>query len=478
MRMPMNEKKVRVMAAKENKKCKLILRYKTRTGRLEVSGDTYKLKDRLKEIGLRWDPAQRVWYAHTKSEDDDYVDEYIAKLSEIADVEFAEDSDVKNVETAKKNAEERKRVYNEALEMTKEEKEKKVEEQKKEEDVFDKLFSCRVNLSFITVQEPSDEIARRVKVWSKVDSKYFDVYKNLGIHSFHAVFDNVKNTLYLLRDDNYEPGMDYIHDPQITVFLRELEKENLSKEEASKRLEDFIQQNYIAVDVAKELFKKLQERKEKIEKQLSIIPNDERVKQLKELFNNLSDKEAYLLPEFQAEREDDSWRIVWKVTQECERTFYKGTFLMKCNNKYVLFVQVLNINTFRLDHAIYMFRDDSNKVEEFLKSLAEKPFSSIAEEVEKYLRQNFNYKEFNYEIKPYVAITTLYDGDEDELFIEGVLVDGYTDLIKDILRAQGFRKYIGDKAWVKNARSESEARKIIEELKKKIPPEISIREGK
>ena len=438
----------------KDKKYTLIVKYKA--GFLEISGDTYPIKEKLKELGMKWNPTKKLWYIKTRSDDEDYVDEYIEELSKIANIKFAEDSSIKSISKEEESV------------MAKEEHKK----EEKTEDELDKLFSCRANLSFITIKNPSDEIMKQVKEWSKVESKYFEVYQRIGDASYQAIFDSVKNTLYLTRDDSYEPGMDYVHDPKVIEFLHGLEKEDLGKEEASKKLEDFIQKNYINVEVAKEMFARLRERKEKIKEQISIMPSQERVRQLKELFENLSDGEAYLLPEFDAERKDDSKKIVEKAEKaECEKRSYKGAFLVKCNSKYILYVRVLNVNSFTLNHEIFMLRDDSFSIEKFLQSLEEKPLSLIPDEIEKYLRENFNYKEFSYKAEPYIKAELLYFDDEH---IEAVLVDGYTAMIEDILKPFGFRKdkSLGESVLIKNVKSEAEAKKIIEELKKKIPSEI------
>jgi len=62
-----------------------------------------------------------VWYVKTRNDDDDYIDEYVEKLSKIATVKFTEDSSIKNI-TVKKNNEESATV-----------KDKEVEEKKTED---------------------------------------------------------------------------------------------------------------------------------------------------------------------------------------------------------------------------------------------------------------------------------------------------------------------------------------------------------
>jgi len=45
---------------------------------IEVSGDTYHVKEKLKELKFRWDSARRVWY-HT----DENVLLYLASFAEV-----------------------------------------------------------------------------------------------------------------------------------------------------------------------------------------------------------------------------------------------------------------------------------------------------------------------------------------------------------------------------------------------------------
>ena len=454
----------------------LILTYKK--GYLYAKGDTYYVKENLKMLGFRWDPIEKRWYIKTTDIDNDYVDKYIKEIKKFAEIKFSSDSeiigDTKTIKTKEKDkvVEPKNEVIN-------------TEETKKNNPLEDILKDFYGNLYFASFQN-NNEIEENIKNhWTKKESRFFSVFEKRGERTFYAIFDTIKNMTYILRDDTYEPGLDLIHESKIENFLQTLNNGNLDKEEASKRLEEFIHQNYMPVSTAKEIFEKAKERKKKIEEQTSMIPRKERIKQLSELFKTLNDKDAYLLPELEVfesrlEIKEPVSMIIERAVGKHETQSYKGIILWKVGTKYVLFIRVLNKDTFVMDSSIYMLRDDSQKIEEFLKGLDNKQFSVIADEVEKYLKENFNYKEFNYKIDPYIEIEILYneeyimDGGEEK--IDAIIVTGYTDLVQDILRELGFRKD-RDEEWIKYLRtkSPSEAEEVKKELVEKLSIKVKVR---
>ena len=57
-------------------------------GMLYVKGQTFYLKEKLKQMGFKWDPLLKSWYIKPE---ENKVDEYIKKLSEIAEVKIIYD---------------------------------------------------------------------------------------------------------------------------------------------------------------------------------------------------------------------------------------------------------------------------------------------------------------------------------------------------------------------------------------------------
>jgi ribonuclease BN (tRNA processing enzyme) len=58
------KRKVEEVATRSGKKLYL----KVRGGKVVVFGDTYPIKDELKKLGFKWDPAERVWYTPVASD--------------------------------------------------------------------------------------------------------------------------------------------------------------------------------------------------------------------------------------------------------------------------------------------------------------------------------------------------------------------------------------------------------------------------
>jgi hypothetical protein len=58
------ERKVEEVTTKSGKKLYL----KVKDGKVIVFGDTYPVRDVLKQLGFKWDPLERVWYAPVASD--------------------------------------------------------------------------------------------------------------------------------------------------------------------------------------------------------------------------------------------------------------------------------------------------------------------------------------------------------------------------------------------------------------------------
>jgi hypothetical protein len=67
------ERKVEEVTTKSGKKLYL----KVKGGKVIVFGDTYPVKDALKQLGFKWDPLERAWYASAN------IDMLKAKLAEV-----------------------------------------------------------------------------------------------------------------------------------------------------------------------------------------------------------------------------------------------------------------------------------------------------------------------------------------------------------------------------------------------------------
>jgi len=448
----------------QKKKVTLILTYKK--GFLYVGGETYPVKDRLKALGFKWDPTNKQWVKKTfNGIDDDYVDEYISEIEQFANIVFSKDSAINSVNKKQEHKEESK-DQNNTKNLTPE-----IVTPKQIEKLTTVLKEITGNLQFVRVNSDIIEIAK--ENWTNKQSKYFQVYEKRDSATYYAIKGG-NDEGFIIRDDVYDPGADLLHDSLIMKYIETLDKENLSKEEAGKRLESFIQLNYIDVATAKRIISLTEEREKKIEEQTSIMPRSQKVEQLGELFKNMKDKEAFLLPEFDTRPLDRFFR-------QRDVTHFKGVILWKSlvEKKYLLILDIVSKSTHVIDNAIYLIRDDSEKIESFLDGLRDVPFSTVMDEIEKYLKDNFNYREFSYQIKPFVKIETLYNDaylEDGEEIVEGVVIDGYTDSLAEELKRLGFRRdnYISDKAWVKDVHSKEEAEKVIEELKKRIPADSGI----
>jgi hypothetical protein len=69
------ERKVEEVVTKSGKKLYL----KVKGGKVVVFGDTYPVKDALKQLGFKWDPVERVWYAPANAD----VNSVMARLAEV-----------------------------------------------------------------------------------------------------------------------------------------------------------------------------------------------------------------------------------------------------------------------------------------------------------------------------------------------------------------------------------------------------------
>jgi hypothetical protein len=69
------ERKVEEVVTKSGKKLYL----KVKGGKIVVSGDTYPVKDALKQLGFKWDPVERAWYAPVNAD----VNSVMARLAEV-----------------------------------------------------------------------------------------------------------------------------------------------------------------------------------------------------------------------------------------------------------------------------------------------------------------------------------------------------------------------------------------------------------
>jgi hypothetical protein len=69
------ERKVEEVVTKNGKK----LHLKVKNGKIVVFGDTFPVKDALKQLGFKWDPVERVWYAPANAD----VNSVAAKLAEV-----------------------------------------------------------------------------------------------------------------------------------------------------------------------------------------------------------------------------------------------------------------------------------------------------------------------------------------------------------------------------------------------------------
>ena len=69
------ERKVEEVVTKSGRKLYL----KVKGGKVIVFGDTYPVKDALKQLGFKWDPVERVWYAPANAD----INSVMARLAEV-----------------------------------------------------------------------------------------------------------------------------------------------------------------------------------------------------------------------------------------------------------------------------------------------------------------------------------------------------------------------------------------------------------
>lgn len=438
---------------------KVKLNVKIYSDEVIVEGQTFYVKEKLKQMGFRWEPKMKFWYIKTNK-----GDELLKKFSEFAHVKV---------------------VYDYA----------------KEEKFNNLLVRFFGNLQYLTVQrnevEGIEDVLKRLK---KITTRYFELFyythsiKTQGelsryypylFYNFYIIYDEVKDIYYINRDDKCLHMFDaYVGTAEIEKFLKEIENEELVMEEASRRLEGFIKAKYIDVETAEKIKREIEEKKKRIKKETSIMSEEEKERQLEELFKKLNDKEAYLIQDYDLSH-------VSLLYLYDGPFIYRGAYLWKNENKYIITTNV----TDRRNAYIYVVRDNSGKIKEFLDNLLGKPIlpkkegpqefgnglinnlSELQKEIEKYLKENYNYKEFNYRIEPYVELDYLFSGEEEEMHIIGVFVRGYTNMIEDILKDLGFfkpkdpKKYgllLDGTTWIKLNMND------MSELIKKIPKNIKI----
>ena len=395
----------------------------TYDGILYVKGQTFYVKEKLKEIGFKWDPLLKSWYIKLE---ENKVDEYIKKLSEFTEVKIVYDV----------------RKYHR---------------------FYDFLKSLNLgNLQYKVLKEVNDivkEMLNGESFWNNGD--------------MYIVFDN--GVYYFIRED--------IAFPEFHAYARHSE---ISKFKDGS-FEEFLKKKYIPAEVAEKMKKEFEERKRKEISIIPVKDKEKELKELvrnmkdKEVYL-LDEYNAKFVKNVLGGGSvkiyrgaflwgDSRYILAVNVLDFKNLEDYNTIYLIRDDSRNLenILSQILGKPIEEGDWEVPSYGDFET---------ADEPLAEVPERIERALKESYSFKTFSYTYSPYVIIERLYDYERGKF--DGIVVKGYTALIEDVLKDLGFFKtngeiihdYMFDKEdWAKFGKNLG---KVVEELKSRIPQSIKV----